>query len=160
MRTGAIITGAVLLLPAILGFGTTHAHRQTADRASLVTVEGIVSAVEMLPGEGGVTVTAVRIRLDGPETRELDILLAPESALRQIGFEIETGDRLRARVFLSGDEPAPAHKVLNVSRDQMVRLRTLTRVPLWDTHGQWQGGPCRDRGGPGGSGHRRSGGHR
>jgi hypothetical protein len=148
------------MLPVVLYLTTAHGRGQGPNRASLMTVEGIVSAVETLPVETGGDVTSVRLMVDKPEPREMEVLLAPESALRQTGFEIEVGDRLRARIFLTGDDALEAHKVLNLSRGMMVRLRTLRRVPLWDGNGQWQGGPCRAQSGSGGAGghqHRGSG---
>jgi hypothetical protein len=160
MRRRRTIIGLATIVMVVLGLPTVDAADRTSDRASLMTVEGTVFAVETVSAEGGRNVTAVRLVLDRPESREIDVLLAPGNALSQIGFEIEAGDRLRARVFLTGEDAFEAHKVLNLSRGMMVRLRTLRRVPLWDGNGQWQGGPCRSRGdspGTGGSQHRGTG---
>jgi hypothetical protein len=156
-------SGLAVLLSAVMALTAVHGREETARRASLATIEGIVSAVETVSGEGGGAVTAARISVEKPEPREMSILLAPEDALRQIGFEIEAGDRVRARIFLSAEDPAPVHKVLNLSRGMMVRLRTLMRIPVWDSKGQWQGGPCRNRQGWGAtseSRHREQGGRR
>jgi hypothetical protein len=133
-----------------------------SDRASLATVEGIVSTVDAIRDDDtGIATTAVRLRLEDPPGAEITVLLAPTTALGQSGFEVGTGDRLRARVFLSDGEAVEAHKVMNISRGMMVRLRTLHRVPLWDGHGQWHGGPSRSRGAGGqGEGHRHGGGGR
>jgi len=132
-----------------------------SDRASLATVEGTVSAVHTVPDDAGGATTAVRLRLDEPPGKEIEVLLAPPSALSQSGFEVETGDLLRARIFLTEGEAVEAHKVMNISRGTMVRLRTLRRVPLWDGNGQWHGGPSRSRGAGGqGEGHRHGGGSR
>ena len=156
MKPGHTIVGLVLL--SVLPYLTTiHAQDPTSARASLMTVEGIVRAVETLPAATGADVTAVRITVDKPEPREITVLLAPANVLRQTGFEVELGDRMRARLFLTESAAFEAHKVLNLSRGMMVRLRTLRRVPLWDSNGEWQGGPCRNRDGSGGNGHR---GHR
>src|SRR6185295_11068013 len=87
------------------------------------------------------------------------VLVAPAEVLADIGFSVAVGDQVRARVFL---EPvsrlAYAQKLLNESRDLMVRLRTLRHEPLWDAAGKWQGGtaelPSRrptERAGRGGS---------
>jgi hypothetical protein len=38
----------------------------------------------------------------------------------------------KARVFIAGEGPASVHKVRNLSRNSMVRLRTLQKTPLWD----------------------------
>jgi len=143
------------LLPVALGLGAVEAAANSDVPTSLRTVEGVVIAIETLTASSRVEpgMTAVRLRVDDPEPEEIDVLLAPEAALRQTGFEIEPGDRVRASIFLSGADRAEAHKVLNVSRNTMVRLRTLRGVPLWDRAGQWQGGPSR----PAGHRHRRSG---
>ncbi len=86
---------------------------------------------------------------------------------REIGLVVEEGDRLRVKVFLGEEgQPVRAQKVLNLSRNLMVRLRTMRDVPLWTADGAWQGGPGRAyhggrhgaRQGPGGPG-RRPGGH-
>ena len=139
-----------LVLPVSFGLDGVEAGKRDAP-TSLRTVEGVVIAVETLATESGMT--TVRLRVDDPEPEEIEVLLAPEAALRQTGFEIEPGDRVRASIFLSAADRAEAHKVLNVSRDTMVRLRTLRGVPLWDRAGQWEGGPCR----PAGHRHRGSG---
>ena len=153
------LIAVVAMLPIVVGFSAVPAEEQ-ADRSSLVTVEGIVDAVETRFTDGGGAITSVRLRVDEPDPRELDVLLAPENALRETGFEIEPGDRVRARIFLSGDQEVEAHKVMNLSRGMMVRLRTLRMVPLWDGEGRWQGGPCRDQAGGGqGRQHRHRGQH-
>lgn len=160
MRRGRIIFGLATILMVVLSLTTVSADDRTSDRASLMTVEGVVFAVETVSAEGGGNITAVRLVLERPESREIDVLLAPANALSQTGFEIEAGDRLRARVFLTGEDALEAHKVMNLSRGMMIRLRTLRRVPLWDGSGRWQGGPCRSQDGSHGrgeSGHRGTG---
>lgn len=140
---------------AVVSFASVFAGERPSRGASLATVEGVVVSVETISGEGGEDLNGVRIRTDAPEPRELTILLAPESTLRQIEFEVRAGDRIKARVFLSDDSAVLARKVMNVTRGTMVRLRTLTRIPLWDGGGQWQGGPSRGhRGGHGQKGPR------
>jgi hypothetical protein len=159
MRRGR---GLVVALAVFAVFSLGHAPIVAAgrsDRASLATVEGIAGSVHAVPDGTGVATTAVRLRLDDPPGTELTVLLAPSGALSESGFEIETGDRIRVRVFLSDDDAVEAHKVMNISRGIMVRLRTLRRVPLWDGDGQWHGGPSRSRGGTGqGGGHQHRGG--
>ena len=119
------------------------------------TIEGRVVAVERSQGEGDVEVILARIQTaDGGDT-STPILLAPESVCDQIGFEIEEGARLRARVFVTPDGPAPVQKVQNFTRGTMIRMRTLHTTPLWSGNGTWQGGPVRtarghDRAGQGG----------
>jgi len=125
-------------------------------RASLLTVEGTVQAVDQLSGEGELPVVAISLARDTDAAEEIEILLAPEKALSDIGFEVEVGDRCRVRIFGSDRGPAKAHKIFNISRGTMVRIRTLHQVPLWDGSGAWQGGRCRDGfgGGHGGVRHR------
>jgi hypothetical protein len=125
-------------------------------RASLLTVEGTVQVVDQLSGEGELPVVAISLVRETDAAEEVEILLAPEKALSDIGFEVEVGDRCRIRIFSSERGPAKAHKIFNISRGTMVRIRTLHQVPLWDGSGAWQGGRCRDGlgGGPGGVRHR------
>lgn len=153
-RNAVVSLAAAVTL--MLGLAAARAEEESG-RALLRTVEGVVGAVETVAGDGGEAITRVRLLVDGPEPHRLDVLLAPESALRETGFEVAPGDRLRARIFLSGGDTVEAHKVLNLSRGMMLRLRTLRRVPLWDSDGRWQGGPGRDHRGPGDGGHRHRG---
>lgn len=124
------------------------------EKSSLVTIEGRVASVATHPGEGELELIEVRLSLDDHPDRTVGILLGPEAAMEEIGFAVEEGDRLRAKIFSEDEEPARVHKALNLSRDTMVRFRTLRRVPLWDGNGVWQGGPGR---GPGAQGHRGQG---
>jgi hypothetical protein len=151
MRRVTITLGMAVILLAAVSTAVARGHRQGAGTSSLKTVEGVVMSVGTLPGEGG-EVNAVRLQVATPEPYEMSIVLAPEKTLREAGFDVQIGDRLRAKVFLSDDEPAPVHKVMNLTRDTMIRLRTLTRVPLWDSNGRWQGGACRTQHGAGGQG--------
>jgi hypothetical protein len=157
-RTGVILFSAALML-GLVSQPMAHGEKTASRRVSLATVEGIIDGVETVPGEGGGEILAVNIRTEDPEPRELKILLAPERALEEIGFTVAEGDRLRARIFLSGEDPAPAQRVMNMTRGTIVRLRTLTRIPVWNSAGQWQGGACRDgQGWATGAPHRRGGG--
>jgi hypothetical protein len=105
-------------------------------------VEGSVAAVETLSGEGDMELLAVELARE--EGQPIKVLLAPEQVCRDIGFEIEEGDRVRARVFVSeAGEAAKAQKVQNISRGLMVRFRTMRTVPLWSAAGAWHGGPSR-----------------
>jgi len=128
-KIGAI--GGLLLLLGALG-----AH---ADEISLTVrvIDGEVTTVYERPAEGGLAVIGASI-LCGDETRE--ILLAPPAALDAIGFGIEPGDRIRARLFPEEEGGASrVQKILNRTRGEMVRLRTLRRDPLWDGAGHWHG---------------------
>lgn len=155
-RRDALLVLAALL-PLALGLATARAGEHH-DRTLLLTVEGVVGAVETTSVDAGEPLTSVRLLVDDPEPRQLEVLLAPGSALLETGFEVEVGDRLRVRIFLSESDTVEAHKVRNLSRGTMVQLRTVRRIPLWDTDGRWQGGPGRDHGGAGKSGHRHRGG--
>ena len=126
---------------SILLLGTVGA--QAADRdagqlsAAVLVVEGQVTAVYEQPAEGGLVVIGASL-LCGDKTHE--ILLAPREALHEIGFRIEPGDTIRARLFATGeDESLRVQKILNRTRGDMVRLRTLRMDPLWDGTGDWNG---------------------
>jgi hypothetical protein len=152
------VVAIAIVLPLVGGLEPVRTG-ETAERSSLSTVEGVVEAVETRWTDTDEEVLSARLRVDSPDEAMLDVLLAPWSALSETGFEIEPGDRLRARIFLSDsdDQPVEAHKVMNLSRGTMVRLRTLRRVPLWDGEGRWQGGPCREQGGGHGRRHHHGG---
>jgi hypothetical protein len=106
-------------------------------------VEGQVISVAEKPGEGALTIVSVQLAAPSDDSRSWELLLAPRSALADIGFEIEVGDRLKARIFPTAEGPVKVQKVLNLTRRKMVRLRTLFQIPLWDGSGTWQGGQCR-----------------
>lgn len=148
------LTGALLLLQ-FFWLSPLAGETSQGSRASLVTVEGEVRSVERTPGEGDLEVLSLRLApRQGGE--EMEILLAPEPALKEIGFDVQEGDTIRVRVFTEAGASARAHKIMNLSRSTMVRLRTLHQIPLWDSTGAWQGGTCRQS--PGGTGQRRRGG--
>lgn len=110
---------------------------------ALLTLEGTVARVDEAAGEGEVPLLSLDVTTDGGDVR---ILIAPPQALAGIGFEVRPGDRVRARVFFDpGSRVAYAQKILNQSRDLMVRLRTLRHEPLWDAAGNWQGSPAEVR---------------
>ena len=119
-------------------------------------VEGLVTSVSERPGEGGLSIVTVQLAAPPDDSRSWVLLLAPRPALADIGFEVEAGDQLKARIFPTAAGPAKVHKVLNLTRRKMVRIRTLSKIPLWDGSGAWQGGQCRvmlatgreSRGGP------------
>lgn len=117
-------------------------------RSSLVMVEGSVVSVAEKPGEGELSIVAVKLASRSGDAETLELLLAPQPALDEIGFEVQVGDRLKARIFPSQEGPARVHKVLNLTRHTMVRVRTLSQIPLWDGSGAWQGGPCLGLQGP------------
>jgi len=147
MRHGTPLIAGAALAGLLASPPLPAAAEETDGRAALRTVEGAVGAVERLPAGSDGGMMAVRLQVEeGAGPRELEVLLAPERALSESGFEVAAGDRLRARVFLSDGGAVEAHKVMNLSRGTLVRLRTLRRVPLWDASGRWQGGPCRTPG--------------
>ncbi len=110
-------------------------------RSSLITVEGTVVTVASAPGEGDLEVLSVTLAPKGAEGKELNLLLAPKATLDEVDFQVEQGDRIQARIFPAEEGPAKVHKVRNLTRHTMLRLRTLHRIPLWDGVGAWQGGP-------------------
>ena len=105
-------------------------------------VDGQVTSVTEQTGEGGLSIVAVQLEGRPDESRTWALLLAPRPSLDEIGFEVEVGDHLKARIFPTEQGPARVHKVLNLTRRKMVRIRTLSQIPLWDGRGAWQGGKC------------------
>ena len=112
------------------------------------TIEGEVTSVSHVEGEGDLELLVAALELQDDSDEVISIMLAPETVCRQIGFFVEEGDRLRARVFLDPDGPARVQKIQNFTQGTMVRFRTLHRIPLWSTNGTWQGGPLRTVYGP------------
>jgi hypothetical protein len=110
--------------------------------AALVTLEGTVAELREGEGEGGLSLRGlVLVPSDGDGGAAVEqVLLAPDGALAEAGFEVEVGDRVRLRVFVTADSrTAYAQKALNQTRGLIIRLRTLRREPLWDAAGRWQG---------------------
>lgn len=143
----AVLAAVAMAAPVAAG-----EHGGQRAPATLVVLEGTVSALDEVKAEGGLAVVRARIET---EDGSRDILLAPPSVLEEMGFPVATGDRIRVRVFAAGPgEDAAAHKILNLSRDRMVRLRTLRRDPVWDSDGVWQGSRARHHGQGGGHGGR------
>ncbi len=127
-----------LLLSALLFGGPSQAASPPAGEATVLrTLEGKVVEVGATAGEGELPVVTLKL-----QTGEggFQVVVAPAEILAGLGFKVAVGDQIRARVFL---EPvsrlAYAQKLLNESRDLMVRLRTLRHEPLWDATGRWQG---------------------
>jgi hypothetical protein len=147
---------ALVLLAAV---GSAAAEQPDAGapppRASVRTVMGTIVAVTDHPAEGGLPVVTVALESKNASTERLEILLAPRQVLDDIEFDVAEGDSLRVRVFVADRGPFKAHKVMNLTRDTMVRFRTLRGIPLWDAKGDWAGGGrrrLRDGGGPHGRG--------
>jgi hypothetical protein len=120
-------------------------------RQALKTVEGEVYEIGSATGEGGVEIVVIEIRPDPTSGETTSVGLAPAPALDDAGFDVSVGDTVRVRIFV-GTPPVSAHKILNLSRSTMLRLRTLHRDPLWDSAGRWLGERYRHRGGPAGPG--------
>lgn len=102
----------------------------TRQQSALTTLDGQVTAIfKRVDGEGRETTEITMETATGPRL----LTLAPSSVLAEMGFTVETGDRLRARVFRDQArvDIATAQQVQNRSRGQMVRLRTFRREPLW-----------------------------
>lgn len=144
-RRVAVPIAVAVTLCASLAAGADRVDRRAA---ALVVVEGRVVAVGEGVAEGGLPVVVATIDTADKARR---LVLAPREALDEIGLSVEVGDDVRARVF----EPdalglARVQKILNLSRGEMARLRTLRLDPLWDGTGHWQGA--------GGGGHHGTGG--
>jgi hypothetical protein len=150
----------VLAAAIVLGWTTQAAAAggPPAERTSLRTVEGTVVAVSSLRAEGDLEVVSVALHTGDADSGQLDLLLAPQQVLQEISFDLEAGDRLRARVFVEEAGPLKVHKAMNLTRGTMVRFRSLREVPLWGTSGDWEGGACRREGGHGQGGPRGRGG--
>jgi hypothetical protein len=148
---------AVLLL---LGAGVLLAAAPAGARSggehceSLTVLEGRVISLGEATGEGDLPLVTVRL-----EGSEREMLLAPAALLEELEFPVEEGDLLRLRV-LGSEEPglAKVHRVLNLTRSRMLRLRTMQQAPLWDGAGRWQGSPGGHRDGHGGGRQHRGGG--
>ena len=113
-------------------------------RYSFTTLEGEVVAVSEHEVEGALALLALDVIPDGGSADEVRVLLGPPAACEEIGFEVETGDRVRIRVLVASEgEPVKAQRALNISRGLMVRFRTMHDTPLWNAAGAWQGGPGR-----------------
>jgi hypothetical protein len=131
--------GRALLVAAALWLGLAPPVSAAGSARALADLEGTVVALGSGTAEGDLPVVTVALQT---EAGEREVALAPESVLAEAGFVVEEGDRLRARVFVDpGDGPAAAQKVMNLSRDLLLRLRTFSRAPIWDAQGQWEGSP-------------------
>jgi hypothetical protein len=152
-RLGALLLAAVLLGAPAVEVGADEG--QSSGRCeSLTVLEGRVLALGEAPGEGGLPVVSARL-----EGSEKELLLAPAAVLAELDFELREGDVLRVRVLGAGEPgPAPVHRVLNLTRSRMIRLRTMQQTPLWDGAGHWQGSPGGYRDGSGGGRRHRGGG--
>jgi hypothetical protein len=151
IRRYANIAGVLVALLAVSNGPLKGAHPQGHHedhanlRASLRTFEGRVVGLSYIVAEGDLPVLAVELDTAAPGEDTAEVLLAPERVLEAINFLVREGDHLRVHVFVAAQGPVKAHKVINMTRDASVRLRTLHKYPLWDAQGRWQGGPCRLR---------------
>jgi hypothetical protein len=108
-------------------------------RAELLTLDGEVTRLEELPGEGGLAVLAVTIFNDEMRPRDVELLLAPAGAMLEAGVTVTLGDRLRVRAFPAEQGPLLVHRIWNLTHRGDARLRTLRRDPVWNGDGDWQG---------------------
>ncbi|MBD3868395.1 MAG: hypothetical protein IFK94_09745 [Acidobacteria bacterium] len=144
------LAAALIVLLATTGFASAAGDGAGPVRTSMKTVTGVVESLAVVPAEGGIDVVRVTLILDEKTGASLDVLLAPEGLMDEIGFTVQEGDRLKVKYFLDEEGPARAHKVLNTTRGSMVRFRTLRQIPLWSNQGAWQGGAARSQPGNGG----------
>lgn len=115
-----------------------------AERYRFTTLEGTVGTVGEHRAEGELELLSVELATGRPEGETVTVLLGPAAVCREIGLVVEEGDRVRVKVFVGENgEPLKAQKILNLSRNVMVRLRTMRDVPLWSSAGAWEGGPGR-----------------
>ena len=141
-------TSRSLAVTACLLFSATVTRADHFTSATLRTVEGHVLSIGSHMGEGELDLLTVDLAIEGSQAETLQLLLAPGAVFEEIGFSVSEGDRLKARVFVESDGPAPVHKVQNLSKGTVVRLRTLHTTPLWDSTGGWQGSSMRNGRGP------------
>jgi hypothetical protein len=134
----------VMLAVASIRGAAPNGEEGRIQRASLRTLEGSITGVGSVTAEGDLQVVTVRLETADVEQGRVEILLAPKQALDDIGFAVQEGDSFRARVFVVDEGPMKAHKVMNLTRGTIVRLRTLHEIPLWDVRGRWEGGPSRE----------------
>lgn len=142
----ANLRGLVLLAGLLLMAVAARADCKNA--STLRTVEGRVQSLGLQKGEGDLELLTVDIAIQGTNAETMQLMLAPGQVFDDIGFSINEGDRLRARVFIDSEGPAPVHKVQNLTQGTVVRLRTLHATPLWNATGGWQGSSIRNGPGP------------
>jgi hypothetical protein len=147
LRVTALATLLVLQV-AVVGAADGGDGRRGA---SLRVVEGRIAWIGERTAEGDLPVVAVGLAGE----REFHmLLLAPRTSLEEVGVSMEVGDDVRARIFEPDDLGfSRVQKILNRSSGEMARLRTMSREPLWDGAGRWQG--ARAGGHDGGEGNRR-----
>lgn len=146
----SLVRGAIVSLfaAACSMSAIPSAEAERAGTAStLLVLEGTVVARDEVKAEGDLPVVRVHVETDDGVRR---VLLAPRAILDEIDCPVDAGDRLRARVFAAEPgEDVAAHKIFNMTKERMARLRTLRRDPLWDNAGVWQGGRRHRHGGGG-----------
>jgi hypothetical protein len=126
-----------LFLASVLSLGMAPLVTAAGSTRALADLEGTVVSLGTGTAEGDLPVVTVALATGAGER---EVALAPESVLAEAGFVVAEGDRVRVRVFVdAGDGPAAAQKVMNLSRDLLLRLRTFSRAPIWDAQGQWEG---------------------
>ena len=144
MNARIAMAGALLMLATVgVGAAAPDGDAGRIQRASLRTLEGSIIGVNSVTGEGDLQVVTVQLQTADVEQGRIEILLAPKEALDDVGFAVQEGDSFRARVFVVDQGPMKAHKVMNLTRGTIVRLRTLHEIPLWNVRGRWDGGPSR-----------------
>jgi hypothetical protein len=151
MRLRAVDTGVLMLLATVGAIlPAAGGEHDQARLTSLRTIEGRVLSLSSTPAEGDLEVVTATLEIDEADLGKLEVLLAPKRVLEEIAFDVAAGDRIRAGVFVADEGPLKVHKAMNLTRGTMVRFRSLRELPLWNTTGAWDGGPCRRRSGQGG----------
>ena len=146
--TATLLAATAALLIVVGGAVPTAAQPSGQGVVDFFHVEGRVVAVERTTGPNGLDLLEAEIEVDTEPARKLRLLLAPPGICEQIGFAVDEGDLLRARVFAEGTGVHEVQKVSNLSRGTMVRLRTMRHIPLWSASGSWYGGEMRTGPGP------------
>lgn len=144
---GAVVKSALrILFLAILAIaaapaGADEGHHQGVDVwKSFAETDGPVVAIGESPREEGPPHVMITVRTANGDHA---IVLAPAAVLHDAAFPLRVGDHVRIVSFRApGDTPVDTYRIVNRSQGGAVRLRTLSRDPLWDRALQYQGPTC------------------
>lgn len=143
-----VATAAALALAAPVLGADSNAQPTLRD------ARGRVSRVsETLSSDAGPWLD-LRVRFD--DGTEVTLRLGPAAAIRDAAWTVATGQDVRVRYFVGGQEPADVQRIRNESTGRVLRLRCIHGEPLWDAGGRME----RGRGSGGGPGPPDRGGQR
>lgn len=135
-----IIFIAILAITAA-PVGADEGHHPGVDVWKTFTeTDGAVVAIGESEGEDGPPQVVITVRTANGDQA---IALAPAAVLHDAAFPLRVGDHVRILSFrTAGDAPSATYRIRNRSQGGAVRLRTLSRDPLWDRDLQFQGPTC------------------